>query len=708
MRPFVFRAHEVLAPAFTVSGATQGAGGVTVSWVDPTPVANPVTAYDPVSNPTGFLGNPNNEIGFRVERALVTNNVVGAYAATPAGLRTYNAITQAVNAAANATSYVDTQAGATLATPAAPVLAAQTATSVTLTLPAVPAPATGFNVYRNGAVIASNQPAGAFVDAAVSAGNTYVYAIMAVVGSGAPVSYSYRVVAVTAAGGTVSGNAATVSVQLTSALSATTTVLMVPTAPTGVTVTNPTVNSLTVNWPAAPAAQQVTGYLVSTSGAPAVAAASPDVVGGLAANTTYSFTVAAVNATGTGAASAPASGLTLPNAPTGLNGSVTSTTAVSLSWTASVNGAASYTVQYHANGVATWTNVGPVAGTTSPVTGLTPGTTYVFQVLANNASGSSAPSNQVTLTTTGATGIPGAPGCCTASGATPTSVVINWTAPAQGPVTSYTIQRATNATFTRGLQTAAGVAGLNRAFTGLNRLTTYYFRVDATNAAGTGAWSATFIYTPAAGLPATPAAPVATASAASTSAPTVTLAFAAPAAGTTYTVYQQSRTGGGAAWSAATAVATGVTGTTWTSGALVPNLQYRYHLVAVNAVGSSANGANSNTVTARQLANPPTGLRATNVGGVTAGVGRRSVNLAWSLGASNGVTVTAVRVVRANGATLTGALTTTNLAATATATTVTGLNRNATYTFQVQAVTGGGGGGANVSGSTTVTITTLP
>jgi hypothetical protein len=65
--------------------------------------------------------------------------------------------------------------------------------------------------------------------------------------------------------------------------------------------------------------------------------------------------------------------------------------------------------------------------------------------------------------------------------------------------------------------------------------------------------------------------------------------------------------------------------------------------------------------------------------------------------------VTGVRVVRANGATLTGGLTTTNLAATAVGTTVNGLARNTTYTFQVQEVTAGG-----VNGSSTVTITTLP
>ena len=146
-----------------------------------------------------------------------------------------------------------------------------------------------------------------------------------------------------------------------------------------------------------------------------------------------------------------------------------------------------------------------------------------------------------------------------------------------------------------------------------------------------------------------------------------------------------------------------MTGTTWTSASLAPNLQYRYALVAVNAAGSSASSGNSNTVTAQQLANAPVGLAAVNVTPVTTGAGTRSVTLTWSLGSANGTTVTAIRLLRANGATLTGNLNTTNLAANAAAATVNGLARNRTYTFQVLSVTAGG-----ANGSGTVTVTTLP
>ena len=805
MRPFIFNAKEVKAPAFTTTSATGGAAGVTVSWVDPTPVPATLTSYDPISNVTGFLGNPNNEIGFRVERASVdAAGVVGAYAPVAAGLNKINAITGAVNAPANATSFVDTTAaaGSALAAPAAPTLVSVTPTSVTLSLQPLTliAGATGYDVYRNNVKIASNQPAGNFVDSAVAVGNAYTYTVIAVASGSS--QFSYRVVAVTAAGETTSDNAqpVTASGASSSAPSAPTTVVMAPAAVAGVTVTNPTVSSLQVNWPASPAAQAVTSYLVSRGGAPGVAATSPDVVTGLAANTSYSFTVSAVNATGTGAASAPATGLTLPAAPaalttgaissstvalswtapansagltytvtvapvagsvayngttavvsglgpnttytftvvavnasgasvasnsasaltlpvapTNLSANPASSTSVTLAWTASTNGAASYMVQYSANNGASWTSLAPLVGTGTTVTGLTPSTTYLFQVYATNATGSSAPSGQATAATPAATVAPGIPTCCTASLPTSTSVVLNWIAPATGPATSYTVQRATNATFTRGLQTVLNVIGTNVPFAGLNSNTTYYFRVLATNSVGSSAYSATFSFQPPA-APAAPAAPVAAVSPISTSAPTVTLTLPAPPAGVTYTVYQQSRTGFGGAWSVATAVATGVTGTTWQSAALTPDTQYRFHLVAVNAAGTSGNGANSATVTPRELANAPAGVSAAAVTtGVTAGAGTRQVTLAWALGAANGSTVTGIRVLRnatgtqgaptagqTNGV-LTGGVTTTNVGATAVTTTVGGLARNTTYYFQVQEVTAGG-----TNQSVVVSVTTAP
>jgi FtsP/CotA-like multicopper oxidase with cupredoxin domain len=439
MRPFIFNAKEVKTPAFSTTAVTSGTTGNTVSWADPTPIPATLDAYDVISKPTGFLGNPNNEIGFRVERASVDgNNVVGAYAPVAAGLHTLNAITGQVNAQANATSYLDPVAtgGSALASPEAPTVVSQTATSVTLSLKPLTliAGATGYDVYRDNVRIAQNAVPGNFTDSGLSVGNSYSYTVVAV--AGGATKYSYRVVAVTAAGETVSQDTQTIvagSVS-SSAPSTATVVLMAPATVTGITVTNPTVGSLTLNWPAMPAAQQVSAYLVSTNSGAAVVATSPDVIGNLAANSSYQFTVAARNASGTGAASAPVTGLTLPAAPTALLANNVSATSVALTWAAPANSAGlTYVVQVvpAAGSVA-------VNGTTAAVAGLGPNTAYSFTVTARNGSGLSAASNTANALT-----LPVAPTGLTANAASSTSVSLSWVASLNGAA-NYTVQYSAN------------------------------------------------------------------------------------------------------------------------------------------------------------------------------------------------------------------------------------------------------------------------
>lgn len=134
-------------------------------------------------------------------------------------------------------------------------------------------------------------------------------------------------------------------------------------------------------------------------------------VNGLVNGATYTFTVAATNAQGTSAFSAPSNAvtpipITVPGAPLGATATAEDSQA-SVSWTApSSNGNAtisSYTVTARVNGVATTITAQTANGTTTSavVTGLTNGTTYTFTVHANNSKGAgpeSAPSNAVTPT----------------------------------------------------------------------------------------------------------------------------------------------------------------------------------------------------------------------------------------------------------------------------------------------------------------------
>ena len=141
------------------------------------------------------------------------------------------------------------------------------------------------------------------------------------------------------------------------------------------------------------------------SGNPAATSAT---ITGLTNGTSYTFTVTATNAVGTGPASASSNAVTptaptAPGTPTGVtatagNGSAT------VSWTAPSNGGSaitSYTVTPYLSGVAqtptTVTGTPPL--TTTTVTGLTNGQAYTFTVTATNAIGSgpaSSASNAVT------------------------------------------------------------------------------------------------------------------------------------------------------------------------------------------------------------------------------------------------------------------------------------------------------------------------
>ena len=68
-------------------------------------------------------------------------------------------------------------------------------------------------------------------------------------------------------------------------------------------------------------------------------------------------------------------------------------------------------------------------------------------------------------------------------------VTLRWTDNANNE-SGFTIQRATNDTFTAGLQsTTAGANATSVALNGVTRNRTYFYRVQATNGVGGSAWS---------------------------------------------------------------------------------------------------------------------------------------------------------------------------------------------------------------------------
>jgi titin len=267
--------------------------------------------------------------------------------------------------------------------------------------------------------------------------------------------------------------------------------------------------SATVNWrpPTSNGGSPVTGYVVSvfagagtqvlstvTAGANATSAPVP----GLANGTAYRFSVAAVNAAGTGPASSRSNSVT-PRAAAGAPEIGTATPgrrSATVTWTApAANGGSAitgYVVRVFA-GDSTQAQRSVTVGrsaTRATISNLVNGTSYRFSVAAVNAVGTgaaSALSNSVTPST-----VPAAPrlaGVTAGDG----SATVTWTAPANtggAPITGYVVS-VLGRTGGQVLSTVT-VAGTatSTAVPGLTNGTAYRFSVAAVNAAGTGPGSA--------------------------------------------------------------------------------------------------------------------------------------------------------------------------------------------------------------------------
>lgn len=206
-----------------------------------------------------------------------------------------------------------------------------------------------------------------------------------------------------------------------------------PTVPSGVTVGNETVDSLTVSWSPSSDDVGVSLYVVRRDGTiVGTTAATSFVDVGLSPATTYSYTVAAQDAAGNTSAESPAEpGTTLtpdanpPSDPTGLTVDGVSRTTIDVSWGASTDdvGVAGYTVRI--DGVID----GTTTATSYTATALSADTAYILSVQAFDAAGNM--SNEVSTSATTDppdTTPPTDPANPSVVGVTETSVDLSWTA----------------------------------------------------------------------------------------------------------------------------------------------------------------------------------------------------------------------------------------------------------------------------------------
>jgi beta-galactosidase len=193
-------------------------------------------------------------------------------------------------------------------------------------------------------------------------------------------------------------------------------------------------------------------------------------------------------------------------APTGFTATATSSSVITLNWTA-VTPPANCTVSFYNVYSSTTSGFTPspsnliASGITSASyadTGLPDLTTYYFIVEAVDADGTSPASSQATASTPvtpPCSTVPPAPSGLTATASSPSVIGLTWTPvtpPANCTISSYNVYGSTTSGFTPGAGNlvASGVTTASYSNTGLAPYTTYYFVVEALDADGASVASA--------------------------------------------------------------------------------------------------------------------------------------------------------------------------------------------------------------------------
>jgi cellulose 1,4-beta-cellobiosidase len=244
-------------------------------------------------------------------------------------------------------------------------------------------------------------------------------------------------------------------------------------------------------------------------------------------------------------------------------------------------------------------------------------------------------------------------------------VALTWSA--SSGATSYNVLRSTTSGGPYG-PPVTGITSTSYTDTGLTNGQTYFYVVQAVNSAGTSPNSNEASATPTCSAPAAPASPSATPGDSQ-----VSLSWATVAGATSYNVRRSEINGG-----PYTAIALGVTGTSYLDATAANGTTYYYVVSAVNSCGESGNsGQVSATPSAATIPAAPTGLTS------SAGPGAKKITLSWT--GSTGATSYSVKRSTTNGSGHVVIATTTG-----TGFTDMGLTSGTTYYYVVSAVNSAG------------------
>jgi len=523
MRPVIFNANEAAAAQ---------------------PIALEVTTIG-TDNKIVWQDQATTEYQYMVQRALVTNGITGAYAANvDLAAMVLPADQQAGSAPlANANTFTDKNVPAlpSVVATSNPRLTLPTGTNllanaVNLSWTTV-ANASSYTVERAPMGTTNFAPLGtatvngskaSFADTTVAPSSTYVYRVTAI--SNQSKAYSYKITAVGANGNGV--NEVKTSPVLgkngVATLNVTTPIVTNLTAPSTLTAAvNATNNGIALSWKDNSNNENSFTVWRSVNGAPAtllttVTSSTANTTAtnrtvtyndttAVAGGSTYSYSVLA-NRTSAPAgisASSNTAAFTIPMpavaTPSNLTATATGTT-VALRWTDNSNNEGNFTVWRSVNNAPATllTTVTSSAANATAInrtvtysnTGLASGSTYTYYVIANKTTtfaGASAQSTPATVTIASA---PAAPTAIAVSIVRPTprartdNATVTWVDNATNE-TGFTVQRATNATFTAGLTTLPAVAAnvTTVTQTGLRRGTTYFYRVASSNGGILSTWN---------------------------------------------------------------------------------------------------------------------------------------------------------------------------------------------------------------------------